>query len=202
MPAKAAKSMAFRWRRLAGQLLPRAGVKRRALAAGLCLALVGCLVPQDDHVLQDLPQVNHPPRIAEDSVQPQPRIITTGNDPSCPSLQFSAAVEDPDLADRLFYYWYVSDLDSPTPVEIAENVILNPTGQERRKDPAQLVVDFNSPSQFQVPGVHVLELLVADGAVINHEPQPRDVPLDGGTGVLTYAATYAWVVNVTSGTCP
>lgn len=162
----------------------------------------GCLVPQDDHVLQDLPETNHPPRIVEESVSPQPRIVNT--DIACGEIVFSAAVEDPDLGDLLTEQWYVEDLSNTTPTQpFQQGAITNPTGSAVRKDAATLTVNFSASRQPLTPGLHVVELLLSDGAVINRVPQPRDVPLDGGTGTLTYATTYAWVVNVTNtGVCP
>lgn len=186
--------------RLARQLLfHRVGWLALCLLCGGVGA--GCLVPQDDHVLQDLPQTNHPPRIVEDLVSPQSRIINT--DTACPDLQFSAPVEDPDLGDMLTVRWYLSDFANTTPQQIREDSISNPTGQAVRKDPAALTINLQSTSSPLPPGVHVLELLVSDGTLINRVPQPRDVPLDGGVGILTYVTTYAWVVNVTNtGLCP
>lgn len=188
--------------RLARQLLsPRVGWLLLCLLSGGWGT--GCLVPQDDHLLQDLPQTNHPPRIVEDAVSPQARIITT--DTACPELQFLAPVEDPDLGDLLFVNWYLSDLTTNTAplLPSRSDTISNSTGQLVRKDTAALTLGFGPGSPLQQPGVHVIELMVSDGAVVNRVPQPRDLPLDGGTGTLTYANTYVWVVNVTdTGVCP
>lgn len=163
----------------------------------------GCLVPQDDHVLQGLPQINHPPRIVEDGVSPQSRVIST--DTSCPPIEFSAPVEDPDLGDLIFVNWYFSDLTTNTaPLQPDKtDSIQNATGQTLRKDPASVLLGFAQGSPLHQPGVHVIELMVSDGAVVNRVPQPRDVALDGGVGTLTYASTYVWIVNVTdTGVCP
>lgn len=172
-----------------------------ALVVALGFLAFGCLVPQDDHVLQDLPATNHPPRIAEDSVAPS-RLVTTGNDPSC-TLQFSAAVEDDDVGDPLYAYWYISDLSSLATIPYVTSSISNPTGQVRRNDAAELTINFASPNPLQSAGVHLVELIVADGVVINRVPQPRDLLPDGGVGTESFATSYAWVVNVTSGAaCP
>jgi hypothetical protein len=181
------------------------GPRWRTCALGLALVgltLSACLVPQDDHVLQDLPNTNHPPRIAEDSVSPG-RIVNTGNQTTCPPLTFSAAVEDDDVGDSLNAYWYISDLTNLATLPSAESSIANPTGEVRRKDPAQLTINFAAPNPLQTPGVHVVELVLADGTVINRVPQPRDLLPDGGVGTPAFAVSYAWVVNVSSGTlCP
>jgi hypothetical protein len=177
-------------------------VRGATCALAVALVLPGCLVPQDDHVLADLPATNHPPRIAEDSVSPA-RIVNTGNQGSCPPLTFSAAVEDPDIGDPLYAYWYASDLTSLATIPVATASIPNPTGTERRKDAAEFTVNFaSSNNPLQAPGVHVVELIVSDGVVINRVPQPRDLLADGGVGTPSFSSSYAWVVNVTGTGCP
>jgi hypothetical protein len=169
----------------------------------LCGGLsAGCLVPQDDHVLQDLPQLNHPPRIVEDGLSPQPRLINT--DKACGELQFSAPVEDPDLGDLLVTQWFLSDFANTTPLNpVKQEAVTNATGQAIRKDPANFTLRLQDTANPITPGLHVVELLLSDGTVINRVPQPRDVPCDGGTGILTYTTTYAWMVNVAdTGVCP
>ena len=49
----------------------------------------------------------------------------------------------------------------------------------------------------------MVEVLVSDGALVNRDPQPRQVLLlDGGIGLEpTYAVTYAWTVTVVAGPC-
>jgi hypothetical protein len=56
----------------------------------------------------------------------------------------------------------------------------------------------------QTPGMHLVEVLVADGPLVNGMPQPKVVPLDdGGTRTdQTFAVSYTWLVTVTDGGCP
>jgi hypothetical protein len=77
-------------------------------------------------------------------------------------------------------------------------------GQAERSDPASYEVSFATPGPLQQPGDHVVEVLVADGALVNRDPQPRTVILlDGGTALdPSYAVTYAWTVTVLAGPCP
>ena len=184
-----------------GQMTLRRGACVLWVTLGLFAS--GCLVPQDDHVLQDLPTTNHPPRIAEDSVSPS-RIVNTGNQASCPPLTFSAAVEDDDIGDPLYAYWYISDLSSLASQPSDTASIPNPTGEVRRKDPAELTINFagTSANPLQSPGVHIVELIVSDGVVIDRVPQPRDLLPDGGVGTPSFATSYAWVVNVSGTGCP
>jgi hypothetical protein len=77
-------------------------------------------------------------------------------------------------------------------------------GKPERPDPAEYDVSFEVPGPLQQPGEHVVEVLVADGPLVNRDPQPRVVILlDGGTALdPSYAVTYAWVVTVNPGPCP
>ncbi len=62
-------------RRLASPLLPIPSMKWLGLGAAVW-TLGGCLIPQDENYLNELPvQRNHPPRIVEQQVQPSERII-------------------------------------------------------------------------------------------------------------------------------
>jgi hypothetical protein len=172
------------------------------LLLGGALALPGCLLPQEDHVIQPLPPLmNQPPRILENLLQPSSRFLTVRNGGGCPNLAFLAPVSDPDVGDILIYNFYVDpDLYPPF---VKQATIAN-DGQADRSDPASYEVSFATPGPLQQPGEHVVEVLVADGALVNRQPQPRKVVLlDGGTALdPSYAVTYAWTVTVVAGPCP
>jgi len=169
---------------------------------GAALVLPACLVPQEDHVIQPLPPPkNQPPRILESLLQPPSRFVTVRNGTDCPNLTFLASVSDPDVGDTLIYNFYLDpDL---FPAFVKQATIIN-NGQADRSEPASYEVSFAIPGPLQQPGDHVVEVLVADGALVNRDPQPRKVTLlDGGTALdSTYAVTYAWTVTVLAGPCP
>jgi hypothetical protein len=171
------------------------------VVAGAIL-LCGCLIPQEDHVLGDLPpRKNQPPQILENLLQPANRFVTVQNGANCPDLSFVAPVSDPDVDDRLIYNFYVDPDLNPAFVKQA---ILANGGSPQRPEPATYEVSFAVAGPLQQPGEHVVELLLADGPLVNREPQPRVVTLlDGGTALdPSYAVTYAWVVTVNPGPCP
>jgi hypothetical protein len=171
-------------------------------AVALFMALGACLLPQDDTLLVDIPPpVNQPPAILENQVQPSSRILTVDGGPGCPDLVFSAPVEDPDLGDILYFDFYV-DSDADTG-QVAQGTI-PPSGNAIRTQTATYEVDFASPVPVQVPGTHFVEVLVADGPLVNGMPLPRMVALpDGGTRTdATFAVSYTWLVTVSGGACP
>jgi len=171
------------------------------LLAGAVL-LPACLLPQEDHIIQELPPpLNQPPRILEDLLQPASRFVTVKNGSDCPNLTFLAPVSDPDVLDTLIYNFYVDPDLFPAFVKQATIPI---NGQADRSEPATYEVSFATPGPLQQPGDHVVEVLVSDGALVNRDPQPRKVTLlDGGTALdPSYAVTYAWTVTAVAGPCP
>lgn len=170
--------------------------------AACTLLLAGCLVPQDDTILQDIPPpVNRPPSIVENQVQPKNRIVTVDGGTGCPALVFSAPVEDPDLQDILYYDYYVDSVADTA--QVAQGTV-QPNGSLVRTEMATYTVDFSDAGPVQTPGTHYVEVLVADGPLVNGTPIPRTVVLpDGGTRLdPTFTTSYVWLVTVTGGPCP
>ena len=166
------------------------------------LALPACLISQEDHIIEPLPpRMNQPPFIREDKLEPPSRFVTVRNGAGCPNLTFLAPVSDPDVGDTLIYNFYV---DADVNPNFVKQATLSNNGLPDRSDPATYEVSFAAPGPLQQPGDHVVEVLVADGALVNRDPQPRTVILlDGGTAEdPSYAVTYAWIVTVIAGPCP
>src|SRR6218665_751061 len=68
--------------------------------------LGGCLIPQDEAFLSELPiPRNRPPRIVEKQVQPSERIIRGYGSDFC-SMEFSVSVEYPDVGNTLPDNWF------------------------------------------------------------------------------------------------
>jgi hypothetical protein len=175
-------------------------VRPGALSAAALGAVlyVGCLLPQDDTILEDIPPpVNQPPAILESEVQPSSRAFTVDGGVGCPNLLFSAPLEDPDIQDILYFDYYVDTAQ-------VEQGTVPPSGNAFRTEAASYTVDFSDAGPLQSPGMHVVEVLVADGPLVNGVPVPRMVLLpDGGTRVdTTYAVSYVWLMTVTGGPCP
>lgn len=188
---------------LASELLscPRMKWMGLGLAAWM---LMGCLVPQDQNYLSERPiPRNRPPRILETQVQPSERIIRGYGLDRC-ELEFHAIVEDPDMADKLYTYWYV-DYD-PTDTRGADSQrSLEPTNNKTVRDERATFssrVNSSNFNRLNIPGDHVVELVVSDRTLIDgREPEPTVHRLPDGTDVLDpgYATTYVWFVRTEVG---
>ncbi|HEX8823503.1 MAG TPA: hypothetical protein VF794_26505 [Archangium sp.] len=169
--------------------------------------LGGCLIPQEETYLNEFPEPrNRPPRIVEQQVQPPERIIRGYGSDLC-EFQFSVIVEDPDLNDTLYVNWFV-DYD-PTQLRGADGVgRLQPNNKVVRDERASFnpkipSIDY---SRLNVPGDHVVEVVVSDTPLVGRDPERFFVKrLADGTEVYDqgYSATYAWFVRTEpGGGCP
>lgn len=184
-----------------GLLIPRL----KWLGLGAVWALSGCLIPQDESYLSELPVPgNHPPRIVENQVQPSDRIIRGyGLEKFC-QLEFSIPVEDPDVGDTLSVHWFV-DYDPSQPRGADSVVRIEPNGEVLRGQFAYFrppVFGSADISRLNVPGDHVVEVVVTDTGLVGRDPLPRTVSLPDGTTRedAGYTATYAWFVHTETGT--
>jgi hypothetical protein len=190
-------------RPLASELLLQPAMKWLGLGI-IAWALGGCVVPQDEEYLSSLPvPLNHPLRIIEQQVQPSERIIHGYGSDLC-ELDFSVIVEDPDLGDTLVAYWYVdydpnqSRIDAETKIEKGNKPV--------RDERASFHVRNTDLNPLNVPGDHVVEVVVTDTSLVGREPQPKNIiHLEDGSDYRDpgYTATYAWFVRTESGGgCP
>jgi hypothetical protein len=187
---------------LASELLPLPAMKWLGLAIALWTS-GGCLLPQDENYLSELPmQRNRPPRVVESQVEPSDRIIRGYGSDLC-ELKFSVIVEDPDTADRLTVNWFVDydpnqprGADSVYRVEPRENKLV-------RDERATFQARFSSGdiSRLNLPGDHVVEAIVSDTALVGRDPEPRPISLSDGTifNDPGYTATYVWFVRTEAG---
>jgi hypothetical protein len=161
-------------------------------------ALNGCLLSQEDRVLNIPAQQNRPPRIIEERLDPRDRVRRV---PDCSRLEFTFRAEDPDVNDQLKVRWYVDY--QRTQSDILDNEqVLAPSGQPERLDPGYLSVDLTSAlglpaSQLQVAGSHVVEAVLFDNQILG--PLRTPVPFTAAdAGVVenpSFAVSYAWVVE-------
>ncbi|WP_375765224.1 hypothetical protein NR798_26265 [Archangium gephyra] len=171
--------------------------------------LGGCLIPQDAPYLSELPmQRNRPPRIVEKHVNPSQRIIRGFGSEQC-ELEFSVIVEDPDISNRLIAYWFVDyDPSQPRGEDHLDRIEPNKVGDNPARDErATFQVNFGSAdfNRLNLPGDHVVEVVVTDTSLVDREPEGRPIPLfDGGTTIDPgYSATYTWFVRTEAGgNCP
>jgi hypothetical protein len=168
-------------------------------------ALNGCVLSQEDRVLNIPPLRNRPPRIMEEfTVTPDRVKMIIPSE--CPSIDFSFFAEDPDINDTLTVRWYV---DYPASSAIVSELRLtpNPNGNTVR-DQAKLTIDLSNrtlpvpASNLQQQGTHVVEALLFDFALSpQRKPYPITPATDGGIENPSYVVSYAWVVEA-SHNCP
>jgi hypothetical protein len=165
----------------------------------------GCLIPQDDALLEEIPQRrNRPPRIVETQVQPPERIIRDFGAAGLCELDFSVVVEDPDVDDLVTVRWYL-DYDAQNPTGAYREFRLANNGQPQRGDRATLSINLRAAnSPLSAPGVHLVEAVVSDTRLVGRDPEPKGtVFLDGGGVIINpgYVVTYAWFVTTVRGDC-
>lgn len=193
-------------RHMASDLLALFPMKRLGLGLAVWLC-TGCLLPQDESYLSELPiPRNRPPRIVENQVQPSERIIRGYGTDLC-ELEFSVIVEDPDLSNILTANWFV-DYDPAHPRGADSVVRIEPKGDKAVRDeratfhPTISSADFD---RLNTPGDHVIEVLVADSALVGRDPQPTIIKLPDGTDFSDpgYTTSYVWFVHTEAGgNCP
>lgn len=189
--------------RLASELLSQPAMKWLGLGISAWV-LGGCVIPQDEEYLSSLPvQLNHPLRIVEQQAQPSERIIRGYGSDLC-ELEFSVIVEDPDIADTIVARWFVDYDANQTRVD-AENTI-KPQNKPVRDERASFSVRFTDLNRLNLPGDHVVEVVVTDTSFVGREPQPKNTfQMEDGTNYLDpgYTATYVWFVRTEAGGgCP
>lgn len=186
--------------------LTRARLASTLLALGWVTgALSGCLLSQEDRVLNIPGQKNRPPRIMEElPITPENRLIDVGLAPDpCPELRFSFSAEDPDVNDPLTVRWYV---DYQRTRAIADERFLAVSGRPQRDEQGVLTVNLASAlppplNQLQLSGVHIVEAVLFDFRLAADR---TPVPISGADGGIlnpSYAVSYAWTVNA-SRPCP
>jgi hypothetical protein len=180
---------------------------RVGIAALGALCGTGCLLPQEDGVLEEFPRRNRPPWIREDSVKMNgelPRLVSSGNAPEC-ELHFEALVEDPDVDDLVRWRYYV-DFSQANPAPEQEGEFTN-TGNALRRESAQLAVPKIAEHPRFGVGTHMVTLMVFDGelgALKGPGSLPPDDLIPGvpDAGNPRYSTTVTWVVAITnSGDC-
>lgn len=195
------------FRRLASELLSPPCMKWLWLGISVG-ALGGCLIPQGEEYLSELPaKLNHPVRIVEKQVQPPERIIRGYGTDLC-DLDFSVIVEDPDIGDTIRAYWFV-DYDTNQPRGADSEVKIEPKGIKAARDERASFHSRFDPAdinRLNIPGDHVVEVVVTDTALAGREAQPKGIiQRPDGTNYVDpgYTASYAWFVRTeTGGNCP
>lgn len=184
----------------------------RLLSVALAAVLVhGCLLPQDDQVIEEIPpKKNSRPSIVAGREKPgQEATLDIGT--NCRPDTFSALVEDLDLSDRIRSRWFVDPDPMFSGVSFTGNTL--EASKKAIRDtpmvaPPQLF-SIGSPLREFTTGKapHRLVLVVADGEFefgISSSPTASHTLPDGGTYIdPSYTASYTWFVTTTmSASCP
>ncbi|ADO72266.1 hypothetical protein [Stigmatella aurantiaca] len=169
----------------------------------VCVAS-GCMLPQDDIFLEELPERrNRPPRIVETQVQPPVRIIRDFGAAGQCELEFSVIVEDPDVDDRISVKWYL-DYNPQNPIGPYRETDLARNGQSQRGERATLNINLRAAnSPLRELGTHLVEALVTDSRLLAGR-QPESITYEGDGGVIVnpgFVVTYSWFVTTVQGDC-
>ena len=179
----------------------------RALLTGLLLtvpafASTGCILPQDDTLLSDLPPaLNRPPRFLEDNLVPGTGITPLSNGVGC-EQQFVAYAEDPDAADTLYVSFFI-DYDKNPDVSYGSTVITGSGGTVRGSASLTLRTDQVGIPLFTV-GDHAVDVVVSDEPLQSgRRPRPRPVGsvVDGGPVNSSFAVMHTWFIKTVPGDC-
>ncbi len=191
---------------------------RRLLSTAVFAVLVhGCLIPQDDPVLPDLPRKrNTPPKLLPGTAVPQQRDFVIDLGPGCNPPVFSIGVMDPDLGvpavagrsevETIGHRWFV-DHDQKFTTDFEEGGEL-PSDGGPTSERGTLTIPgalFQPKQELFKQGNHYITVVVADRDFIAYtEPnsvridlrllKPSPLP-DGGTTPDTSSIdTYTWEV--------
>ncbi|MFT3708294.1 MAG: hypothetical protein QM817_11630 [Archangium sp.] len=171
--------------------------------AGLLLSS-GCLIPQDDQVLDELPpRRNTPLRIV--NREPEGPQTTFYTQMSCaPPQAFTVAVSDDDTVDPIYSLWFIDQDPNTVPFTTTPKP---PSSSTVREIKAPSASTFTNALANLSLGTHLLTVYVADTAFNEVDNQlvtagPRQVSIpasDGGTVVVPdpgYVDSFTWVLQV------
>lgn len=171
------------------------------LCLAACTSLMGCLIPQDDQVIPELPpRKNTPPRIVATSPGINAKFFTTA---SCAAMNkpFSVTVADDD-DDNLRSMWFI-DYEPPmaavTP--FIPNAVPPTPGAPARVVSEPTAQNFKSAMANLTAGTHLLSVYVADrefqefnGLVLTVDRQLKVG--DASVTDFGYVDSFTWVVKV------
>lgn len=181
------------------------GMRGARVMAGLLLCLVtgplvsGCLLPQDDQVISDLPpRRNTPPRIVR--WQPERLPLTFYSGTGCVNTTFSVFVADEDLSDTLRSYWFVDRTQDSAPYNGAPvfgssnltREVVAPSGGRFATELTNLSTGSHSVSVFVTDGDFQE---IVDGNITANNP-PLLLPDGGLVDDEAYVDSHSWFVKV------
>ena len=174
-----------------------------------CTPLLGCIIPQDEQLIPELPPKRNGPLkiIPGGEVPVQRTTYFNGNACATANLPFKLTVEDEDTADVVSSMWFIGKTtnDPFRPTSVAG-------GSKIRSVTAPSSLGFKSAlANLAAGSTEVLIVYVADtlfeepvGGVIKLQPR-APIQLPDGTPVVDEGSydTFTWVLDVERGEpCP
>ena len=168
-----------------------------------CTPLLGCIIPQDEQLIPELPPKRNGP-IAIKAMDPPTVRTTWYNSTGCPERApaLKLTVEDEDLADVVSSLWFIGDTNTqpyaPTPL---------PGGSKTRNVFPPSSLGFKSAlANLTAGSAAVLTVYVADtsfqevlGGQVSLVPRDTKLP-DGGSLDVGTKDSFTWVLDVEA--CP
>lgn len=185
-----------------GLLFPRS-LQALLMTLGTLFIATGCIIPQEQDVLEPLPaRKNRPVRIVPSTVTPADSRVELEN--VCDEVEFIVAVEDPDVDDIIRADFYIDyDRTLPNPLRFSQDILptsntaIRPTAARRR-----FTSDEPNIPLFTV-GNHTVEVLVTDTSLDeSRAARPALTGPDGGVLDEGYTDSFTWFITTVSGTCP
>jgi hypothetical protein len=165
----------------------------------VCGPLFGCLLPQDDQVIESLPKKKNSPVFLR-SVTPELRSKFYSSN-QCANEPFKVRVSDDDLTDTMRSLWFVDKANNPTPYSPSP---LLPPGTAGREITAPTSLSFTNVLANLTSGTHLLSVYVADSEFrevtaagdVTAERAPV-LLANGDTATDTaYVIQFTWVLDV------
>lgn len=171
----------------------------------VCGPMFGCLLPQDDQVIDALPKKkNSPLFLIPENAQPPQQRIAYYSSTQCNNPVFSIGVKDDDLSDTMRSLWFIDKETSRTVVTYSPSVV-NPTTTSPGRQITAPTVSFTNALANLTPGTHLVTVYVTDSE-FEEVADPKDpvrvrraqvVLADGQTAPDTaYVVSFTWVLDV------
>jgi hypothetical protein len=162
-----------------------------AFWAWILLNLQGCLLPQDDQVLPDLPPLqNRPPRVLSQTPEDVVPVVPVVG--GCERKPFAVSVDDADVGDTIRSVWLIDPPQTNAPILLGRDAVVNAATPTIRTatEPPGLTREF---IRLVDGRSHQLVVYVTDGT-FNDARNPTDV----SPGAFTDRVVWFF----TAGACP
>jgi hypothetical protein len=171
----------------------------------VCGPMFGCLLPQDDQVIDALPKKkNSPLFLIPDNAQPPQQRIAYYSSTQCNNPVFSIGVKDEDLSDTMRSLWFIDKGVGNTVVTYSPTPVGASTTSSGRQITAP-TASFTNALANLTPGTHLVTVYVTDSEFEEVATPMAPVRVrraqvvlpDGQTAPDTaYVVSFTWVLDV------